>query len=958
MDNRPWWQRKRYGLLLLVSTYLLCGFFLVPEVAERRIERFAADQLELGGDVADASFNPLTYRFELTAARFSDGEQPVLGLDALIVNFDPLASLFNWGWSFSAIELHAPYVYIHAFEDGRFNWQDILARRPAPDTQAAPATEAPNLPRMQLAQFRIARGVIEYREDRATDAYHQEITPIDLSLASFSTLPENTGPYRLTAVTESGATIRWTGQLGVQPVRLEGEAAIGDAQLAEIGRYFGPEAALRLDEGTLSLQTQYRIELAPRPLVILSDGHVQIVNPVLRDPTAAAAAPPLFQATRLVIDGLRARGPTEPAVAAAAVALDDPHLQAILEPDGQLNWVRLLIDPESEDPEPPISVDRITLTSGAVDWIDRTHPAAATVPLRELSIGVQSVALPPSGQWPFNVATRIGADDPGQLQMAGTWNADSGELRTELDIQSLPLSLSNAYLADFVSAGWSGGTLVFSGQVEAAQEPAAVQLAGKLGLAGAELVDTRGDPVVAWEDLSIDQVSLGWPGATLALDDITWQSPHVRLLIEKGYETNIGSLFAEAAPDPADQEQTPPVDGGEPSWALAAGPIGVRAATMDFEDRNVPGNFKAAIHELSGNIGKLNSAAAQSVPIALAGKANEQGSLDIDGTVALFGEQLAADVTMNFANLALVPLSPYAIKFAGYRIDQGKLALEMHYDISDGQLSGSNHAVLDQFQLGEKVPSESAISAPIELAVALLKNDQGIIDIEIPVSGDLANPEFSIGGVIRQAIGSAIGGIVSAPFRFLASLVGGREEDLQQVGFSAGASTLDAMASANLEKLAEALRQRPQLRLEIRPGWSPADREVLTREALAARIESAGGNPQALQSSRPAIEQVFVESFSEADRLALETEHTVAPTEADPGGLNEPTYVQAMHERLLEQTSVGDEELALLANARADQVSAAMQELGVDPQRLFVLDVQQLEDGESERVQLPLAVSG
>ena len=260
------------------------------------------------------------------------------------------------------------------------------------------------------------------------------------------------------------------------------------------------------------------------------------------------------------------------------------------------------------------------------------------------------------------------------------------------------------------------------------------------------------------------------------------------------------------------------------------GPIAVVGGRVNYNDRFVKPNYNANLSELSGRIAGFSSQAPapgqppQLAELMLRGRVEGTATLEIDGKVNPLAQPLALDLKAKVRDLELPPLSPYAIKYSGYGIERGKLSVDLGYVVQpDGQLTANNKVILNQLVFGEKVEGSTA-NLPVKLAVALLADQHGVIDLDLPVSGSINDPQFSLGGVIWKAIGNLIVKAVSAPFKLLASAFGGGGEELSRVDFAPGTATLDESAQANLDKVAQALVDRPALSLTV-TGESRLDSE-------------------------------------------------------------------------------------------------------------------------------------
>ena len=251
---------------------------------------------------------------------------------------------------------------------------------------------------------------------------------------------------------------------------------------------------------------------------------------------------------------------------------------------------------------------------------------------------------------------------------------------------------------------------------------------------------------------------------------------------------------------------------------------------VDYTDRLIRPSFSAALSELNGRLGAFDSTSREMATLELNGRIAGTGLLDIRGSLNPMADPLALDIGAKASELELAPLSPYAGKYAGYAIERGKLSMDLHYDVQpDGRLEATNHVVLNQLTFGERIESPSATKLPVRLAVALLSDRHGVIDVNLPVSGSINDPQFSVGGIIWQVIVNLITKIVTAPFSLLA---GGGGEDLSAIGFKPGTATMADNANAALDKVAKALTERPALQMTVTGAADPLSEADAMRQAM------------------------------------------------------------------------------------------------------------------------------
>lgn len=302
---------------------------------------------------------------------------------------------------------------------------------------------------------------------------------------------------------------------------------------------------------------------------------------------------------------------------------------------------------------------------------------------------------------------------------------------------------------------------------------------------------------------------------------------------------------------------------------------------------------------------------------------------------------------MTFRNLEMSALGPYVTKFAGYRVAGGKLAMDLRYRIKEQHLAGENNIVLTKLELGEKVDSPSAIDVPLELAIALLKNADGVIDIDLPVAGDLQDPKFDYGAVIGKAIGNLIVGIVAAPFKALAALFGGDSRDLDSIDFEPGVASLAPPERGKLQIVARALRERPELRLTVDPVFAPgADREALKSVAVRRAVLARMGVALAADEDPGPLDLA-----NEPVRRALEAEFAAKHPEAaerGPAPAASKDFHRGLLDRLIREHSLEDAALRELARERGAAIVAELTtEGGVEAARVTLAEAVAAEAGDA-----------
>ncbi|MCA9499799.1 MAG: DUF748 domain-containing protein, partial [Nitrospira sp.] len=384
-----------------------------------------------------------------------------------------------------------------------------------------------------------------------------------------------------------------------------------------------------------------------------------------------------------------------------------------------------------------------------------------------------------------------------------------------------------------------------------------------------------------------------------------------------------------------------------------------------FTDQSISPNVVTNIEGLSGSIKGLSSDQLAKADVALQGTVDKRAPFKIAGQINPLSEDAYTDVTVTFNNLDLPTVSPYAAHFVGYPITKGKLSLDLGYKVSEKTLVGANKVLIDQLTMGEKVESPDAMSLPIPLALALLKDRKGQIDIDLPVRGNLNDPDFSYGGVIWNALGNLLTKVATSPFAMVGGLVGSSGDDLQYVVFPAGIAHLSPPEQEKLNALGQALADRPALRLDIAGAADPqVDRQGLAAGQLLKQLQKR----KFVQGSSSTTKGVSLEQIElspeEEERLLQEMyveqfgSRSTPPSSSPEGKAPDIPSPEEMRSKLLESIKVEDEQLRLLAQQRAQGIREfLLQEGKVSGDRVFLVEPNLHPVTEEETVRTPLALA-
>lgn len=533
------------------------------------------------------------------------------------------------------------------------------------------------------------------------------------------------------------------------------------------------------------------------------------------------------------------------------------------------------------------------------------------------------------------------------------------QLDAKLAVAGLRLAALQPYVREWLRVDVNDGQLSGEGDVTLAG-PAGLSIVGKGEVQALAVTEQGGDtPVVSWDRLEVDRYEYRQATNTVSLSRVTVTGPYLRLQVAANQTTNFSHLVV--AGDKAAPASAPP--GAAPM--VSVGRVVVAGGKADYGDASLPLPFAAHITSLQGTVSALAIGTRSAARLALVGQVGDFGQVTVDGRLLPTDPGGDTDVVLKFRNVEFPSLSPYTVKFAGRRIAQGRLDVDLHYAIDDGKLNGANRVVIRDIKLGDRVNVLGALDLPLDLAIALLKDEEGRINVDLPVSGNIHDPRFDIGSVVSAAIGDMLSNLVTAPFRALAALFDGADADqLDHIDFAPGRADLSPPGREKILHLAQALTARPQLALVVPGVTAPkADRVQLQYDALDARMVHDLADRDTVEDQRQYLETLFAQRL-DAEQLAplrLSFTHAAASQPIDakappPPVLDQAGYVAALRDRVAGTEAVDDAALAALAQARAAAVAGALaqQRPGLAPGRISLRGAVHTRPGEDGLIPLKL----
>lgn len=596
---------------------------------------------------------------------------------------------------------------------------------------------------------------------------------------------------------------------------------------------------------------------------------------------------------------------------------------------------------------------------------DEAQKPPLDIALQSLHITADRLAMGP-GQSRFTLAA-AGIQGNGKLNLAGTFTPQPLTLASSVDLSDLNVAPFAAYAAGSLNATVRAITLGAKGDVAFAaatgNAPLRVNWKGGVEITGVDLQDrVNNDDFLNWKRLAFAGMDVSVAGDKVGakLGDIALEDFYGRILLNAQGRLNVMDLIA--APGQAGGSitqdtqtpgrQAPAAPAATKAAASAAMPdIAVNSVTlsrgrMTFTDRFVKPNYVAELSAIEGAITAVSSTNPQPAKVKVTGRVYTTAPLSISGIVQPFAKYLTLDLKASAKGVDLPRFNTYSAKYVGYPIKRGKLSVDLEYKIKDRALQASNHVVLNQLTFGDKTNSPDATKLPVLLAVALLKDSRGNIDINLPISGSLDDPEFSVGGIVVRVLLNLVVKAVTSPFSLLASAFGGGEE-LSYVEFAPGSAVLTDASIQRIDTLTKALTERPALKMDISGRADPkTDLDGLRQAWVESRIREAKAAATAPRGKKPNPAGVQVSAAERAKYLeAVYDDTDIKDKPRNFIGMSKSVPAEQMEAMLRSVAPVGDEQLRQLADARAQAVYEKLQAQEGLADRVFIVAPQLDADG-------------
>jgi hypothetical protein len=992
------------ALLLLIAVYALAGFWLAPKLLRNALLEEIPKTVGLKPVIGAIRINPFLLQLEVKNFSLSDpGGEQLLGFERFFVEFE-LSSIWHRAYTFGNIDIASPFVNAVVSKDGRLNLLQLGSKSAPPKPEPAQKNSG-SIPSLRIRSFKVSQGLVTYDDRSRPSRFAAQLQPINFELREFTTGVDG-GRFTFTGASKLGERLEWHGHVSVQPIESDGEFRIDGLQVHTIWEYLEDRLNFKVNSGKIDLNATYKFSLRDDVDLKLDVSRVALsalavrpkdsdidwitVPELLISGTTVDVTKRQAHTDALTVSGAKVLAWLEPdwsfnllklatAPGAATPPASGAPAAAGNAAPAPTAAVPVAAPTAAAGPEWRFELREFSVKDASISAEDRSVRPAAKLILAPLSLTIDGASLDLGKSITLALDTKI--NETGTLNVTGDVTPQPLGANLGIKFQGVDMPVIQSYLAKYTSATLLAGASSGNLKVRYGAKKPTLQLSGDISIAGLHTIDNAlHESFIDWERLDIQGLNYQRDPDRLDIDQILARKLYARVIIEPDASINVervlaapgatviaptgasGAHVVATAPAPEVQPVKPkraakaskPAAAAAPAVTAAPGPpmmpmtikkIVLQAGQANFADLSVTPNFATGIQNLEGTVLGLSSKENSRAKVDIKGSVDQFSPVSISGEVSALGPALYADITLSFRNIELSTFNPYSGKFAGYNISKGKLSTEMHYKVDGRKLDAQHHISIDQLEFGAKTESKDAVSLPIKLAVALLKDRDGVIDLNLPVNGSLDDPKFRLAPIIWKVFVNILEKAVTAPFALLGSLFGGGP-DLQFVDFKPGTADLDAAALDKAQAMVKALNARPQLKIEVpiavvgeldRPRLIDAKLQAEIEEAQAARRRGKSPGPPPFDQLEPAarlkiLDELYAKNVGGEPKYpesiaALKTKPEIAAAR-----------LEFLSGELRQHIAVSDADLTALGQQRAANFQQALLTgTQIDPERVFLV---------------------
>ena len=889
----------------------------------------------------------------------------------------------------ASLQVQDPEIDVSMDRNGKLNLLTLIPQKQKESyvekqDKKVPPKEEPGVKEQNLTvdSIRLTGGKVRFVDASLGSPFKTALGELRVDVNGLGTGKGTKADALVSFSTEAGETVELKGNLSLSPLASEGTIALAKGILKKYAPYYSDSVRFDIHGGSLDARSGYRFaEGEDGPEFRLSGLEASVSNLRLRqrEEKEEFLVIPAFSVKEGEVDLVKKR------ITIGGISTANGSISVRRSAGGETNVSRLVTDAgqpaeptgaksertNSGGKRPPEKAWGITIRETVIDrytvrFQDRTTDPPVEIALDRLRLKAENIATGKKQRGKFSFVTRY--NEQGSVSLGGTFAVDPPTMNAKLQANALPIGPMQPYYTEKVKIVLTGGAISAEGSVsiDAPKDgPLRAGFRGEVSVNGFSSLDKAlEEEFLAFSSLHFGGVEVGYNPTSVAIREISLTDFYSRIIVQPNGTLNVQGIVAKegSGRDNAALKPAPaavaanavPADNASqaPEVPVRIDTVTLQGGKVNFSDHYIKPNYSASLVEVGGRVSGLTSEEGRLADIDLRGKLENSAPLEIVGKINPLAKDLFLDLKVDFRDMDLSPLSPYSGRYAGYGIQKGKLTLSLKYHIEKRKLDSENKVFLDQFTFGDTVDSPDATKLPVRLAVALLKDRNGEIHLDLPVTGSIDDPKFSVWGVVWKIIGNLLVKAATSPFALLGAIFGGGEQ-LSYLEFAPGIADIPAAEEGKLANLAKALHDRPALRLEIEGHVDiEKDRQEMRQLIFRRKIAAQKLADLALTGQpAPALDNVRVETAEYPKYLARAYKAEKFPKPRNFIGIAKDLPVPEMEKLMLTHIQVTDDNLRLLAVGRASHVRDILVASGrVEPERVFLVEPKSLSPERKEKM--------
>jgi len=902
-----------------------------------------------------------------------DDEQnkPFLRLPLFDINIapsEPLSKIIH----LSKVLVQSPELNIRRDERRTLNIQSLFPETkettPPPEKREEPSSPFS----LEIDEIQLKGGKVSFTDLSMSKPFQTTFTPIELKIDHFSNGKDKKSDCLLSLLSEVKENVKLQGNFSIDPLSAEGTLEIKSIPLKKYSPYYRDKILFDIEEGRLDLSTRYKYlkgekgpEASLSRLSLLIKG-LQLKRPgenaeFLKIPNLSIKETELDLQKREVRVGLLSTQKGD--VLIKRLKNGEVDLLKLI-PSSPSNEKPEAIKPNErpKDTEKPwlVLIKQISLDDYKMAVEDQTPAEPVTLTVQDLRLKGEGFSTAKNSKAKLSLSLLL--NEKGTISTAGTIGMDPLSADLKLELKGIEITPFQSYFTDKVKINVVRGAISTAGNLSfnlTEKKEIKATYKGDASLTHFSSIDKlSGEDLLKLESLSFNDLNVGISPFAIDIKGISLNNFFARLWVTPEGKINLLEIVKTEEskkeafpPSPQQKERVPPKE-KEPPMNIKISEVNLQGGRVEVSDKSVKPEFSMSLSEIGGRVSGLSAEENTTADVELRAKINEYAPLEIIGKINPLREDLFIDLKARLKDLDLSPATPYSGKYVGYTIEKGKLSFDLKYLIVKRKLDSQNQIFIDQFTFGEKVESPDATKLPVKLAVALLKDRKGEIKLDLPVTGSLDDPKFSVWRVILKILVNLISKAATSPFSLLGAIFGGGEE-LSFVEFDFGSTALTEPNAKKLQTIAKALYDRPSLKVDIEGHVDmERDREGLKQYLFNRKLKAQKLKEMVKKGQPPVpVDEIKIEPAEYGKYLKMAYKEEKFPKPKNIIGMAKDIPVPEMEKLMLAHIEVKESDLRTLASQRAMKVKEAILKSGqVEPERIFILEPKSLAPEKKEKV--------